>query len=201
MTPRSSVLGASAIAIFWALAACGGDDSTATTPDASTDAIEEPTVKLDAGAMDTSVADTGSDVMQGCNNLGNSAPSVAQQYAAGQAPAPSGGTIPDGTYFVTASSVYIGDAGLTGPTGAMLKQTELVTGGAFKLVSFEGPVIGAVTQNGTYTVNADASVVATTTCPAPDQRQLGFDSDGGTLTIYTGGADAGPSISLTLTRQ
>lgn len=200
MNPRTSVLGISAIAILWALTACGGDDSTTTTPDASMDATEEPAVKLDAG-MDTAVADTGSDVMQGCNNLGNSAPSVAQQYAAGEAPAPSGGTIADGTYFVTGSRVFVGDAGLSGPTGAMLKQTEVVTGNTFKLVSFEGPVIGSVTQNGTYSVNADASVVATTTCPAPDQRQLGFDSDGGTLTIYTGQGDSGPSISLTLTKQ
>ncbi|MEO6420570.1 MAG: hypothetical protein ABIP39_14245 [Polyangiaceae bacterium] len=200
MNPRTSVLGASAIAILWAFAACGGDDSTATSPDASTDATEEPAVKLDAG-MDTAVADTGTDAMTGCNNLGNSAPNVMQQYAAGEAPVPAGGTIPDGKYFVTGSSVFVGDAGLTGPTGAVLKQTEVVSGNTFQLVSFEGTVIGSVTQTGTYTVNADASVVAVTTCPAPDQRQLGFDSDGGTLTIYTPHTDAGPSISLTLTRQ
>jgi hypothetical protein len=200
MNSRNLLLGASAIAIFWAFTACGGDDSTATTPDASTDATEEPAVKLDAG-MDTATTDTGTDAMQGCNNLGNSAPNVMQQYAAGDPPVPAGGTIADGTYFVSGSNVYVGDAGLDGPTGATLKQTEKVSGNTFQLVSFEGMVIGSVTQTGTYAVNADASVAVTTTCPAADQRQFGFDSDGGTLTIYTPPMGSTPAISLTLTKQ
>ena len=182
MTSRSAVFGASVISILWGSSACSSSTNGAT--DASVDA------PLDAGK------DTATDGPRLCNMVTNGAPVIAQQYAPGDPPAPSGGTIVDGTYFVTAATIFTADAGATGPTGALIRETDVISGTTFQIAS------GSLSQTGSFTTNGTAIAIAIT-CPpgTPAPPFVAYDANGRVITVYSARNDAGVTASYTFTKQ
>lgn len=94
------------------------------------------------GAPDAVVADgpvlSDTDAATECNGLTNSGPLVVANQVAEDAPAPLGGTIVDGTYYLTASIVYTGPGGATGPIGSGGAETHVYRSGELRLVVTDG---------------------------------------------------------------
>jgi hypothetical protein len=157
----------SLVSIVLVLSACG--DSPHATPDAAVDAAPDVAAAPDAAGACRVVVDLGSVVME--------------MNVATATPAPlGGGPLSDGTYKLTALSVYTGPAGATGPTGTMGSETSYLAGGFSHLVT---------TANGTsaYTAYAVATngtaVVIGETCPNPGPTTFdGYTRAGDVVTFY-----------------
>jgi hypothetical protein len=112
---------------------------------------------------------------------------VSVEQVASDPPAAQGGTIEDGTYWMTAATVYTGPGGPTGETGTM-QTTILVSGGTIQVVTTRGPATRTVsiTTSGTYFTVTDS-------CPDTAVVQGSFTASGSTLTIElpAGTDDAG----------
>lgn len=134
----------------------GGGGTTATTGNGG-------------GATTTSASTTGAGGSNDCNLL-VAGPTFEETRAAAPAPASTGGTIVDGTYFWTGSVLYT--SGTIGPTGVMLSGAVRFTGGAFEFLSVDATqeirAAATVTVNGTdlitqYTCLYDSAVTASFT--------------------------------------
>ncbi len=140
-----------------------------------------------------------------CNALSSTGTPVPQQNVASAAPVPMGGPLPgDGTYVLTASSIYTGPGGASGPTGLSVQWTEVwsgvtASGGNYQRVNVSSTSI-PYTESGAFTVSG---TMLTVTPSCPDSRSstaLSYDSDGTTtLTEYF--TTAGRVHSRTFTRQ
>lgn len=115
----SSLLVASALLTF---AACKEDPQR---PPAAGDLPQAPPMGGGAGggggeggvdAGDDDAGDAGA-----CTVLPNEGVIVDQNGIVGDAPTGSGGTIQEGTYELTAANVYVGAAGIPGPTGQVVQ--------------------------------------------------------------------------------
>ena len=134
-----------------------------------------------------------------CNSVANAAPSIPITNVASDAPAPTGGTIPDGTYFVTASQIYTGAGGAAGPTGVTYRATNRVTGTHYDAVTSASSQPVDAHASGTFATNGTNTVIQQS-CPIPQTVPFtSFSSDGvGTFTIYSSGT---PVQALTYTKQ
>ncbi|MEO6572850.1 MAG: hypothetical protein ABIP89_03345 [Polyangiaceae bacterium] len=70
-----------------------------------------------------------------CTTIANDAPQVVPVQVAADAPAATGGTIADGTYFLTADQTFTGVGGATGPTPPGKKRTFVFAGSSFQEVT------------------------------------------------------------------
>jgi hypothetical protein len=166
-----------------ALALClAGCSSSATTPpptDAghAADASQDAAVSLDAAISDAGAGDApsadasdsaSSSEAGGCSGLVDTASTVTEEYSATDPPAATGGTFLDGTYFLTASTVYTGTSGPTGPTGEMRRATLQLTGDAYLYSSDDNGVpyqqTGTIAPSGT-TINGAVSCPSGKTDP------------------------------------
>ena|SRR5450432_490655 len=131
----------------------------------------------------------------GCNSLTNMAPLVNVMSVASAMPQPVGGSVADGTYWKTASVVYTGSGGASGPTG-MTEQTVLViTCGRFdlvtRIVTIDGPndffYSGDFTTVGAMcTFQPTCSRSHTDRRPPLDKFELGaFDANSSAITFYS----------------
>lgn len=147
----------------------------------------------DAGGSGDAAADAGA-----CNTLVNSAQSVTVQQVAMDPPSPTGGTIVDGTYDLTAVAIYTGPNGPSGPSG-MSQTTISVAGATIQVVSNGQPdrrTVTLATQGSAFT--------ATDTCPDTKVTMGSYSADGTTLAIYLDGGtdDAGKrTVVETFTKQ
>jgi Copper type II ascorbate-dependent monooxygenase, C-terminal domain len=138
--------------------------------------------------------------VQTCNTVTNAAPAVPITNVAAAAPAPTGGAIPDGTYFVTAALIYTGVGGKAGPTGITYQGTDVSTGGNhFALVYNQSDNPGDLHNSGTFTVTGP-NVDIETSCPTPSTSPFtALTTDGvGVFTIYT---SQPPVQAFTFTKQ
>ena len=94
-----------------------GQDADATSEDAAEDA-----------ALDAAIPDGACNLL----TLAPGQPMVNVVLAAGPVPAQTGGTLVDGTYYLTAGSAYNYDAG-TGPSGVIFQGTWVMSGGVTHL--------------------------------------------------------------------
>jgi len=169
-----------------------------------TDAGHDSAVAADTGPG----ADSGSPVDAapestvndaGCVVINNGASVVMEQSVATAEPAATGGTIPDGTYFVTAATVYAGPGGMTGPTGTTYQFTTHISANTYDAI--ESVTGGAASVfSGTFAINGTSAQILQT-CPATDSGVSPYDqitSDGTTVTVYTSSL---PFSSLTFTKQ
>jgi hypothetical protein len=135
----------------------------------------------------------------GCVVISNGASVVMEQSVATAEPAATGGTIPDGTYFVTAATSYAGPGGMTGPTGTTYQFTSHVSAGTYDAIeSITGGKASVTT--GTL-VTSGTNITIQQTCPATDgglSPYNQFSSDGTTVTLYTSSM---PFSSYTFTKQ
>jgi hypothetical protein len=138
-----------------AVSSDGGE--TGTTTDADTGSADAPhegssVADADAGAADAPSADapaeasTVPDAEAGasdggpCNALTNAAPVIATSIGSGSPPAAIGGTIPDGTYYLTDAVLYPSiDAGSSGPGLETVQETAVITGTTANVVTAMGP--------------------------------------------------------------
>jgi hypothetical protein len=198
----------------WALvlAACGSKSSGAPyqgsvnpglTPGdgAAADGSEESSVgttEADGGAGGSSGADGGSDATTACNTLVDTAPMVTTENVGSPPPVLTGGTIADGTYFLTALTVYTGDGGAAGPGGS--NSTTIEVDGTTIQIAMMG-------ANGTATemvTTSGSSFTDTRTCPAPATRMGAYSATATTFTVQfqNGTVDGGVStIQETFTLQ
>jgi hypothetical protein len=102
-----------------------------------------------------------------CNSLANGASVVSEQQSATAAPSPQGGgVIADGTYFMTALTVYTGSGGASGPDGNSDQQTAQFTGSTMTLqIVDQGGGCQPQTMTGTLSFSG-TQLTLTTTCPS-----------------------------------
>jgi hypothetical protein len=155
-----------------------------------------------SGPMDTgSGTDTGT-VMTACNTLANTAPVVHIDLAPGATPKPTGGTVPDGTYYATKYDVYgapgAGDAGAT--TANTYQAVSVLKSGTYNLVvATNGAVPQAVT--GTITESGTA-IMLEQTCPSPSPVPFaGYSSDGTKVVSLIGTPGLQGTAVITFTKQ
>jgi hypothetical protein len=126
----------------------------------------------DGSAVDMSMGDAildeaGQEVeaAAGCNDLLLDAPAVGFTYDLAAPPAPAGGTIADGTYFLTAQVLYQTASGPTLPLG---RTKAVIAGANWQEVSGD-PEPGSVNPDKRWThelVATGTSLTLTPTCPS-----------------------------------
>lgn len=126
-------------------------DAVAVAPDAS---AVVPEGGLDAATPDTGPADAGA-----CTALVNAGPQVSKTSHPEAPPAMTGGTIVDGTYFLTAMDKYNGKMGSN-----THQETWRFSGGKVEVASAQSDKPAALKASGTYTVSGN-QVTLTITCP------------------------------------
>ena len=154
------------------------------------------------GGTDTgSSTDTGA-VMTACNTLQNTAPVVHIDLAPGTAPKPTGGTVPDGTYYVTKYDVYgapgTGDAGAT--TANTYQGASVVKSGMYNVVNATN---GAVSQASSGTISESGTqIMLEQTCPSPATVPFaGYSSDGTKVVTLIGTPGLQGTAVFTYTKQ
>ena len=165
--------------------ACSGSSSTGGgTPTDAGSGVESGAP--DAGSQDSEPEGEGG----ACNTLANGAAVVAEENVNMNAPTPMGGPVSDGTFYLTAATVYTGPTGQTGPTGTTYQWTTTQTGDAYEVsLAITGPRPSMSVTNGT-SMTSGVDVTFTQTCPALTSGATSaykFDSDGTSVTLYTTG--------------
>ncbi|HYO70012.1 MAG TPA: hypothetical protein VEU33_28445, partial [Archangium sp.] len=122
-----------------------------------------------------------------CTELSNSALVVAESRVAGTVPTPRGGMVVSGAYHRTATVIYTGPGGATGPSGRWYQQTlRLTTTSSNTAVleeiqsDFDGPEgrsAGTITLSGT-------AFQLDRTCPSVASRSFGYSFSGDTLEVF-----------------
>lgn len=120
-----------------------------------------------------------------CTALASDGVVVDQNGVVGDAPTGSGGAIQDGTYELTAATVYVGAAGTPGPTGQQIQGALRIAGAAFERVQRQGTA-GAtpeeVRSSGTLSANG-TTLTLRTSCPLAAQDQATYSVVANTLVV------------------
>ena len=218
---RASGLLSSSVVLMLAVAACGGSTvdppgsgavpNTAATTTASTSPPSTPSTPSSPAQPAEPSTPTGSQpgapsgpptnppptnpppTANACNALVNSGPVIAAVQIAADAPAPTGGTISDGTYRLTDLTLYTGVGGNVGPIAIQLRQT----------VDIHGAFADAVTESSgkseamsTTIVTSGTSVTNTETCPkagTPDTAQ--YSATPTSIVFYQPSGSSGTAVS------
>jgi hypothetical protein len=180
----------------------GGPD--ASTADGSTDAgAADVAIDVTADASVDTGSDAPSDTGAGdasfaCTQPADPAPAITETGVCAPAPASTGGTIVDGTYYLTQSVAYrTGDAGC-GPGNPTAQGTIVVAGGMMSLV-YTTPSLNWYV--GPYTTNGTSLNLAAPCADGglPNPLTVGYSATSTTLSIsfpVSSGQDVG-----TLTKQ
>jgi|HubBroStandDraft_1064217.scaffolds.fasta_scaffold81993_2 hypothetical protein len=136
---------------------------------------------------DGASAEAGGDAGDGavaCNTLANTAPQVTGAQVAENPPAMQGGTVVDGTYFLTNLTIYTGPEGPTGATG-MTDTTIQITGNTIQVVTNGTPGTRTETFAGT-----GSTFTATDTCPDTTVIQGAYTATSSSFVVqFPGGTD------------
>jgi hypothetical protein len=141
-----------------------------------------------------------------CNSIANGASVVQEQQSPNTAPSPQGGGVPaDGTYYMTALTVYTGPGGASGPTGNSGQQTVQFTSSTMTLqIVDQSAGCPAQTQTGTLTFSGMMLTLATT-CPANCGTNCGgtqgYTWNSPTLEVFETHGTSGLTRVRTLTHQ
>jgi hypothetical protein len=170
-----------------------GCSSSSTTPGSNgTDAGHDATTPDGGGEADSGSdgpSDGGeSDGGMACTNIANVGTVVHYIDVPTDQPIAQGGGPPsDGTYVITAASLYTGDGGASGPTSTTIQETVVVSGMSYDQVSAAangGQDAGVVYQSGHFTVNG-AGISIVRVCPSFAMYPFNsYDFDGRRFRIY-----------------
>jgi len=172
---------------YWCHTGCPSGGSDASGADtAKGDAISRDLgQKVEAGAA--------------CSELVLDAPAVGLTYDAAPPPASAGGTIADGTYFLTAQVVYRTASGST----ILLGRNKVVSAGASWQEVTGEPEPSSVNPDKrlTYALNATGtSLTLARTCPSAAQPEtLQYTAEATRLTLFV--QDSGKTIGTVFTKQ
>jgi hypothetical protein len=151
----------------------------------------------DASGQDAS-GDAASEAAATCNTLANAATPVTEMQVAMAPPMLQGGTIADGTYFLTGFTIYTGPQGATGAMGT--RQTTLqIMGSTIQVADSVSPMTRTVTLT-----TSGIAFTGKTTCPSGLGDILGAYTATSTSFVVQlgGGGDAGaPTTQETFTKQ
>jgi hypothetical protein len=183
------------------LSACSSSDTTATTSDAGGADSSSATDASSKG--DTSAADSSTekpDGATGCTTIVNGASESTSATVKGNAPAPTGGTIADGTYFLNEFSVYDPAGTASAPSPSGLKVTLFIQGNL--MLSVQELPDGSVSTFSETFVVAGTDLNRTLTCPkaAPDLKAV-YSVAGSKLTIYETDASSGTVAGSVYVKQ
>jgi hypothetical protein len=182
----------------------GGEPSDAGGTDARDTGAPVDSGRSDAIARD-GAADDGSGAEDSpveaatvCNTLANTASVVDVAQVAQDPPSAQGGTIANGTYLLTAATIYTGPDGPTGNSGTA-QVTVLIDGAMVQMVSSGQPPTRTVTLATTGT-----SFTSTDTCPDTSSATGSYTATPTTLaiTLAAGTDEAGArTLVETFTKQ
>jgi hypothetical protein len=150
----------------------------------------------DVSSSDAQSSDADASVV--CNSLTNIAPVVDVTQMAADPPSPEGGMIANGTYAMTAVTIYTGPEGPTGASGTAQTTIE-VTGDTIQMVGSGQPLTRTVTL-----VTSGVTFTATDSCPDTQVSQGGYTATPTTLTVFLPGGtdDAGArTVAESFTKQ
>ncbi|MDB5214662.1 MAG: hypothetical protein JWO86_2589 [Myxococcaceae bacterium] len=139
------------------------------------------------GGGEAGVIDGGLEGGEGgvCTDVVNTGTLVDRTGVNGDPPVSIGGTIVDGTFDLTAFSVFVGVAGTAGPTGITARSTIRITGSKIEQIieiGGTGKTTTVSTTSGTFTATG-ATFAETDLCPAGAARQLQFTAMDPLLTL------------------
>lgn len=153
----------------------------------------------DAGTTtDGAVATTDAGDGGVCTDLEGASAEVDQNAVAGDVPAGTGGAITDGTYDLTEASVYVGLAGIPGPTGTRIKEALRITGTKLERVESTVNSAGATSSgagSGTITVTQTSATIVLT-CPSGNQETVTYTATATGLTLSNLGTKESRVYSL-----
>ena len=105
---------------------------------------------------------------------------------ASELPVATGGTVVDGTYFLTANKVYSGPGGTSGPTGGSVRSTFSIQSGTIRSVSWHDGLTEDVRWTGTWVTSGNQGTITTLCGPAQAQDGTSsFTASGSELRIIT----------------
>lgn len=136
-----------------------------------------------------------------CTSLDPSlAPSVLTPIFAAAAPAPTGGAIVAGTYWLTAASIYTGTGGQTGASPASMQLVWTFDGSSFAVADRVGA--SSVEKNvGRYGV-AGTELVLVGTCPTHAPNPMRYSASPTEVRVYQpAGPPTNGTLEFVLTRQ
>jgi len=117
-----------------------------------------------------------------CNDLVNNAPAVTLVAIADSPPAALGGTLVDGTYWLTGFNVFTGPGGTTDLSTFTANATFVLSGTTMQQVLSSN---GGAEKRYTSTVSTSGTTLyATDTCPEPVTEQDPYTATPTKLTIY-----------------
>ena len=121
----------------------------------------------------------GGDGGAACNNVANAAPTIALENLTGTAPAPAGGTIADGTYYLLSLRNYGAPYADT-----TVKETLVFAGGNHydDVTLFEGDT-SPTTESAVYTA-LGTTYTRSFTCPSQPARGRSYTATANTFTAY-----------------
>jgi alpha-tubulin suppressor-like RCC1 family protein len=186
-------------------AGASGRDAASDVADApASDAGDGPAADADAGSAgdaDGGEADDGG--AAACNNIDISLASVITPtvLAATNQPAPTGGPVSDGVYYLTGAVIYTNN---TAPTIVPMQEIMVASCPAGQCtIQIASKLGSAAVQHLTLSaaVPTGATFIGTTTCPAgAGSVAFGYSSTATTFTIFTP-SDTGAVTVATLTKQ
>jgi hypothetical protein len=186
----------------------GGVDATSGAGDApfvGDDASEGGTVHEDAGHEAGGTCTPSPQSGGTCNSLTAPPPAITIQCnQAEPVPAPTGGTILDGTYIMTSAMYYAAGGGC--PTPEVDGVTWLICGTSWQIaqtVTLSGQTPQTLVANATA-IPSGSDLAITLTCTSPSQTippfTFAYDASGATLRLHTGGTASTGRVD-TFTRQ
>jgi hypothetical protein len=126
----------------------------------------------------------------GCNSLVNAAPVVAKFQAATNPPAPGGGPIVDGTYYLSQAITYTGPGGASGPLGSTIQDTLVITNAASGTATVQEVTSGdgGADAHASFTLTpAGTMATVTITCPSPSiSVSFGYTATATTFMVVSG---------------
>jgi hypothetical protein len=152
----------------------------------------------DAGIDSATEAEAAAEAATVCNTLANTAPAVPVQTIAADPPASTGGTIADGTYWMTEVVIYTGPDGPSETSGTS-QTTIQITGPTIQTVSAGDPPTTTVTL-----ATSGTAFTSTDTCGDAMVRQGTYSATATTFVVQVpaGTDDAGArTLVETFTKQ